>query len=165
MKETQGFDRKHITDVPKKYRKTIIIYLILFGCLILGGIYANLGIEDYGITTMLIFIFLILAMVYYILVSPDKQIYVKETQTHIYCTSENRHLRQSISMGIVLFLTSGIFIGALHDILTEITPDTIVFLVASIIMVMISLWGVYKITQKKFCDEFPKEFFEEPSKK
>lgn len=163
MARSQSSILNKLTNMHKKYRELVMLIILMIGFMILDIIYDFAGIENYSIFVNIVMLCMMLFLVYIIRVQSSKQVYSEGISSELHCVTIGGYFLQSVLMGILFLVSMLTFISALTHYTNSI--ESIVYLVRTIITVLVTLWGMYKIYQKKFCDELPDEFTKKPPSK
>ena len=156
-----------VTDGKKKYRhfqilRTLILSLIVV--LIFGVIFLDPNDDIFNMfmivhLTLIITCFVLL--VYAILMKADKELVnLGSSDQKFFCTETPTYKRQIIWMTIAFIMTLLFLILAITTF--DYSTISIIEVIAALLAVIVSLWGLYKLGQKKTCDEFPTDWQECP---
>ena len=168
------YKQEHVTNVSKKIRHTTIILFLMvtmsFSFCIPTFLIPALKDGDFfrnslNTISSIILILANMTVVYHILLYADVPLNIPDMkESNLYCTTENYYILKNVMLSIVLFINIYGFYKSIE--LFEHQIQWYVTIAGNIFSILVILWGFYKLSQKKLCREFPKEWLpeDEPSR-
>ena len=152
-----------VTDMNKKKRHTKILFTLIMSAFILFsvGIYVNYEMFLLGGALLIVSVFLL--SIYRVFTYTNTRVNIGSDDQEFYCSQKSSYKNQIIVLTFWFLFALGTLIYVLTIFDGEL--NTIIVLITILLTVIISVWGLYKLGQKKTCDEFPQSWLEPPKPK